>query len=373
MKRYIVAILTVIGFMFSYFFGNIPICAAETTFSVKARLPEKQWDQKKTYFDLRVKPGEVENLEVEVQNYTDQEITVAVQTNNAVTTDDGVINYETTDPKLDETMSHPFSEMVEVDSEVTLAPNETKKVVAKVTVPKESFEGIILGGFQFTHQKELKKTDNKNKAIQTQVIGVQLSENDDPVKSEVNLMSVKAGQLNGSNMILATLQNPAPKILSNMVVTADVFKGTGTRKSIYHNRKENLNMAPNSTFDYGISTENQPFKAGKYTMKLLVEADGEQWELEEVFEIKTDEAKNFNAKMDKVARTNHSFIYITIGIFLLVFIIGGLLIWVMRQKQQQAKRKQPRKKTKRPTQRTKKLVNPRKGNPAKKKMNSREK
>lgn len=373
MKRYIGAILVVIGFMSSCFFGNIPTFAAETTFSVKAKLPEKQWDQKKTYFDLRVKPDEVENLEVEVQNYTDQEITVAVQANSAVTTDGGVINYEAADPKLDETMSHPFSEMVEVDSEVTLAPNETKKVVAKVTVPKESFDGIILGGLQFTHQKELKKTDNKNKANQTQMIGVQLSENDDPMKPEVNLMSVKAGQIDGSNTIFTTLQNPAPKILSNMVVTADVFKGTSTKKSLYHNRKENLNMAPNSTFDYEISTENQPFKAGKYTIKLLVEADGEQWELEEAFEIKSEEAKNFNAKMDKLTETNHSFIFIIISAFLLVFIIGGLLFLFVYQKRQQPKRQQLRKKTKRPTQRTKKLANPKKGNPTKKKIKSREK
>lgn len=367
MKRYISAILIVIGLISSCFLGNQITCAAETNFSAKAILPEKQWDQKKTYFDLRVKPGEVEHLEVEVKNYTDKEITVAVQANSAVTTDGGIIDYETTNPEMDETMSHPFSEIVEVDSEVTLAPNETKKVSAKVTVPEESFNGIILGGLQFTQQKELKKKDNKNKANQTQVIGVQLSENDDPIKPEINLMTVKAGQIDGNNMILAKLQNPAPKIISNMVVTADVFKGNRTKKPLYHNRKENLNMAPNSTFDYGILTENQPFKAGKYTMKLLVEADGEKWELEEVFDIKSDEAKSFNAKMNKVAGTNHSFIYLIIGALLLIVIIGGLLFWFMRQKPQRPKRKQPRKKMKRATQRTKKPLNPKKRNPVKKK------
>lgn len=356
MKRYLGIFLVMIGFISSNFLTNIPTFAKETSFSVKAKIPAKQWDQKKTYFDLRVTPGEVEKLEVELRNNTDGEVKVAIQANSAVTADGGVIDYETTESELDETMTYPFSEMVEVDSEVTLAPKETKTIAAKVTVPEESFDGIILGSLHFTEMKETKASKTKKETILSQVVGVQLSENDHEVTTKLDLIQAKAGQIDNRNVVLAAIQNPTPKILSNMVVTADVFKGNSKKKPIYHNKKENLNMAPNSTFDYSISTEDQAFKAGKYTMKMTVEVDGEKLDLEQKFEIKKDEGDQFNAEMIQVEKTTHLMAFIISGVLLVTGIIAGVVFWLARQKQQQ-KRKQTRKKGKRPIKRTKKTTN----------------
>lgn len=356
MKRYLGIILVLIGFISINFLMTIPTFAKETSFSVKAKIPAKQWDQKKTYFDLRVTPGEVEKLEVELRNNTDAEVKVGIQANSAVTVDGGVIDYEATDSELDETMEYPFSEMVEVDSEVTLAPKETKTIAAKLTVPEESFDGIILGSLYFTEMKETKSSKTKNETILSQVIGVQLSENDHEVTTELDLIKAKAGQIDNRNVVLATVQNPTPKILSNMVVTADVFKGNNKKKPIYHNKKENLNMAPNSTFDYSVSTEDQAFKAGNYVMKMTIEVDGEKLELEQKFEIKKEEADQLNAEMIQVEQPTHLLAFVIIGFLVLICIIAGVAFWLARQKQQQ-KIKQVRKKGKRPIKRTKKPAN----------------
>lgn len=62
-------------------------------------------------------------------------------------------------------------------------------------------------------------------------------------------------------------------------------------------------MAPNSNFDYGIDWNNQPLRAGNYTVKALIEnhaIDGEpselnqKWEFEETFSITKKEAKKIN-------------------------------------------------------------------------------
>lgn len=355
MKRYLGIILVMIGFISSNFLTNIPTFAKETSFLVKAKIPAKQWDQKKKYFDLRVTSGEVEKLEVELRNNTDDEVKVAIQANSAVTADGGVIDYETTDSELDETMTYPFSEMVEVDSEVTLAPKETKTIAAKVTVPEESFDGIILGSLYFTEIKEMKSSKTKKETILSQVVGVQLSENDHEVTTKLDLIQAKAGQIDNRNVVLATLQNPTPKILSNMVVTADVFKGNNKKKPIYHNKKENLNMAPNSTFDYSISTEDQAFKAGKYTMKMTVEVDGEKLDLEQKFDIKKDEADQFNAKMIQVEKNKHLLVFVISGVFLVACIIVSVVFWLASQKQQK-KRRQVRKKSKPKSQRRKRPI-----------------
>lgn len=355
MKRLIPAILTMIGFVAIGFAGGHDASAEEMSFSVEAKLPENQRDKTKTYFDLRVKPGEAQELEVELKNNTDKEVTVQNNANTAITNDNGVIDYGAVKPKLDKTLKYPFSTLAKVAPEVQLAPKETKILKVQVNVPTEAFNGIILGGLHFT-QKEDKADGNKETGVQIEnkfayVIGVRLSENDDDVKPELQLTDAKAGQRNYRNNVLGTLQNPTTRILGNMTVTADVYAINNQDAPVYHNKQENLNMAPNSSFDYGIPTANKPFKAGKYILKMSVEAAGEKWDFEKEFEIKEDEAKKLNDEAVELAEEANDYtLYFIIGGAVLGVVIIGLIIWMLRQRkkhQEELRRQEARKKAKR--------------------------
>lgn len=369
MKRLIPALLTIMGFISIGIGGNQLASAEEMNFSVEAKIPENQVDKTKTYFDLRVKPGEVEELEVELKNNTDKDVTVVTNSNTAITNDNGVIDYGTVDPKLDKTLKFPFSKISKVDPEIKLAPKETKTIKVQVDVPAESFNGIILGGLHFS-QKDEEAGGTKESGVQIEnkfayVIGVRLSENDEPVTPDLQLTDAKAGQRNYRNTVLGTLQNPTTRILGNMTVTADVFASGNKETPIYHNKQENLNMAPNSSFDYGISTANKPFRAGKYVLKMTAEAAGEKWEFEKEFEIKDDEAKKFNEEAVELAEEQNDYMmYIIIGGAILLVVIIGLIIWMIRQRKkhlEELRRQEARKKAKRIRKNNTKGSNSKKG------------
>lgn len=332
--------------------GSQVASAAEMSFSVEAKLPENQVDKNKTYFDLRVKPGEKQELNVELQNNKDEVVTVEIHANTAITNNNGVIDYGEIKPKLDQSLKNPFAKIAKVDSEVALQPKEKKMVTIPVEIPTDPFAGILLGGLHFT-QKEAGKAEKAQAGMQIEnkfayVIGVRLSENDEPVSSDLNLLKVAAGQRNYRNVIIADLQNPMPRILGDMVVTADVYAQKDLKTALYHSKQENLNMAPNSNFGYGIKMNNKAFKAGKYLLKMTVEADGKTWPFEQEFEIKEDEAKKFNDEAVELEEEPTSYLlYIIIGGIVLGLIIVGLIIWMVVQKrkhQAEIKRKARNKK-----------------------------
>ncbi|MEN2666160.1 WxL protein peptidoglycan domain-containing protein [Listeria aquatica] len=47
-----------------------PAAAAEMNFAVQAIIPGNQIDKSQTYFDLRMKPGQKQDIEVELRNDT---------------------------------------------------------------------------------------------------------------------------------------------------------------------------------------------------------------------------------------------------------------------------------------------------------------
>ncbi|WP_207695736.1 hypothetical protein DOK67_0001559 [Enterococcus sp. DIV0212c] len=345
MNKYIKSMIVIMSIMVMYVLGTEAVSAEEMNFSVEAQLPENQLDKNKTYFDLRVSPDTKEELKVEIKNNKDEEVTVQIQANTAITNDNGVIDYGEAKPKLDKSLETPFASIAKVDPEVVLAPKEKKIVTIPVEIPKESFNGIILGGLYFT-QKETGKEEKAEAGMQIEnkfayVVGVRLSENDEEVESNLNLLDVAAGQRNYRNVVVATLQNPMPRILGQMTVKAQVFAENDLKTAIFTTNQENLNMAPNSNFGYGIKMANKAFKPGKYVMKMTVEADGKTWPFEKAFEITADEAKKFNDEaVDLVEEPNDYLIYIIIGGVILVVIIIGLISWMVYQKRKkEAERK----------------------------------
>ncbi len=342
MRRLIGIVVMMMSMTGIYLAGSQLALAEEMSFSVEAKLPDNQRDKSKTYFDVRVQPGKDQELAVELKNNTDEEVTVLIQTNTAITNMNGIIDYGVTEPKLNATLASAFSDIAKVEPEVTLAAKEVKKINVNVSVPPTAFSGIILGGLHFSEKE--KEGDKKAEAgVQIEnkfayVIGVRLSENDEPVESDLELLAAKAGQRNFRNTILASLQNPTPRIIGDMKVTADVYAANNLEAPIFHSTQQDLNMAPNSDFDYGIEMSNKAYKAGKYVLKMLVEADGKSWNFEKKFEIKADEAKKFNDKAVELAEeSNDNLLYIIIGGVVLGVVILILVIWIIKQKKDQAK------------------------------------
>ena len=347
MKRFNKMMWVLVSFILVVFsnLGTLSVSAEEMGFSVKAIPSEHQRDKKQTYFDLRVEPGRTEELEVEIQNNTDKEITVLVNANTAITNDNGVIDYSQKELEKDTSLVHNFSELTKVEPEIKLAGKEVKTIKISIAVPKESFDGIILGGLHFSQKiDEKEKSDDTGVQVENRfsyVIGVRLSETDEALKPNINLLEVGAGQKNYRNTILAKIQNDQSILLNGIEVEAYVYEAKNTKDAIYYNKETDLEMAPNSSFSFGISTNNNAFKTGKYILKMTVKAKEEEFKFEKEFEIKSNEAQKLNDEaVELVEVSNDSWQkYLIIIIAILVVIIVAMFAYLLSKKKKTKKKK----------------------------------
>lgn len=269
-------------------------------FTMEARLPENQIDQSKTYFDLRVQPGQVQDIQVDLVNLTQQELTLQIYATTAVTNNNGVIDYTIVDPKRNETLKYPFSEIAQVvNPEVVLAEKEQKTVNIQLTIPEETFSGVILGGIFVTPQ-EKEGNQKATKQVTTQqsmVKGVCLSENDEAVEPKLEFLQAQAGQIGYRNVFQAILQNPQPIILDNLDIKASVYKKGNMNQAVYENESNGLKMAPNSSFNYAVPLNSALFVPGNYVMKLKAVSGEQEWEFEQPLNVTVVEAEKFNQQI----------------------------------------------------------------------------
>ncbi len=96
--------------------------ASELNFSVNAVIPDNQIDKEKSYFDLKVTPGEKQKLKVKLRNTTDKEIVINPHIQSAKTNKNGVIDYTPNKIKKDDTLKIAMEDVAKVPEEVTVPP-----------------------------------------------------------------------------------------------------------------------------------------------------------------------------------------------------------------------------------------------------------
>ncbi|MBC1501333.1 DUF916 and DUF3324 domain-containing protein [Listeria weihenstephanensis] len=313
-KSVLLMIVTSVIFGATFIHTEI-VQAVKTNFSVSAIIPDNQIDKSKTYFDLRVEPGQVQVLEVLLSNGRDDPLTVETSARTATTNNKGLVDYDNTAIKKDETLRYPFSEMAELPKEVTIPARQSKTLKVKVTTPSKPFSGVILGGIHISEKDTQIKRDY--------IVGVIISENSAEVKADMKLNGIKLAQDNHRNVLKVNVQNPKPMILPNLAVDAHVYR-EGSEKLLYETKEYGLRMAPNSNFDFSINWNNQRFQPGKYRLKMVMASDNRIWKWEEPFEITSDVAAKLNDTAT-LTESNDTIWYI-IGVSV-VILLGIVYVW----------------------------------------------
>ncbi|ALS00767.1 cell surface protein [Enterococcus silesiacus] len=313
-------------------------------FSVTAVIPENQIDKTKTYFDLKMKPGQVQELEVLMNNPLDKEVTVENYANTAITNDNGIVDYSNSDPTLDKTLKAPFSIISEVEKESTIPAKSSKTLKVKVTMPDEELDGVILGGLHFTEKEDKTKENKDNSGVQIKnrfafAIGVLIRENDNVIKPDLLLGKIQPSQVNYRNVLKANIQNTQPVIIQKLEVDARVTK-KGSKETLFEQKKPGIRMAPNSNFNFGTSWENEEFKAGKYTLHMNVSNGSEKWKWSKDFEISQKDAKKLNEQAVelKVDPTNWYIFGGVAAAVLLMIITFAFSQYISKKKQQKRKK-----------------------------------
>ncbi|MHA3066955.1 DUF916 and DUF3324 domain-containing protein [Lacticaseibacillus saniviri] len=314
-----------LGLMMSLMIGGTTqVHAAGAGFTVKAHTPETQIDKTASYFDIKVTPGQPQQLAVDVRNLTDEPITLVVSPHDAFTNGNGVIEYSKDKAPLDSTAKVKFSQMMSDKQTVTLGEQEQKTLTFTMTPPTTSFSGTVLGGFYVTPKAKDDEKQESGISIQNNfamVIGARLREKTDMLLPELKLGAVRAALHNQRTAIKANIRNVAPVLFGKMKVKATATK-VGEDKPTYQTAKENLAMAPHSNFDFTIDMKNKAYQAGEYVVKIVATSGKESWTLNKKLTITDDQAKRLNEKASGVAPTDWTWAYITAGVVLLLVAVG---------------------------------------------------
>ncbi|MGN8982308.1 DUF916 and DUF3324 domain-containing protein [Enterococcus villorum] len=311
--------------------------STDSAYSVSANIPEEQTNKDVSYFDLTVAPNDTRDLSIHLSNVGEKDSVFEIEINNAATNTNGVIDYNQSTFKKDASAKYTISDVLITDSkEVTVKAGEAKDVHFHLKMPKETFDGILLGGIHVS------KKDNQSEKVSgtairnkyAYVVGVELRNNSNPVTPDLKLLSVKAGLQNSYATIFAHLQNPTPTIISQVHTKAVITKN-GSSKVLYSAEKDNMSIAPNTNFNFPISLDKKKMDAGTYTLTMDATEGKTQkkWHLTKTFTIKSDKAKKINkeAVIEEKESISYLSIIIGVGIFLLG-IIAFLSYKLFKQK-----------------------------------------
>ena len=313
------------------------VSASQLNFGVKIELPENQKDTQKSYFDLEVKANQKQTIFIELTNTTNRDVTLEPKINEAKTNNNGNVQYDQNTIKRDVNLKKAITDYAKVQNEIVIPSKDKVRLPIEIEVPKEGFEGILLGGILLQQKdSELEHTHGtKEKAgiknSYAYLVALKLTEKKQNIKPELRLNKVQANQKNYRNVITANLQNKTPILLNQLQVKAKIFKN---EKLIYSHEQKDMQMAPISNFDFAIPLKGEALKAGKYKLELDAKSFENTWHFIKNFEIKPDEAKQLNS-IDVTLKKNNNCLFIVIGIFILM--LGVLSVFILKKKRTENK------------------------------------
>lgn len=363
MKHLIKFLVAVIVTVMLGLTGIMHISANQLTFSVEPVLPSNQVDSKVGYFNIKLTPGQSQDLVLKYTNNTKKPITVNGSVSPAKTNTNGVVDYNAPKIKNDSTLVYDVSKLVELPKEVALKAGETKEITVHVTMPNKAFKGIIAGGLTFNdaakdkENQSGKSTGMSIKNIYSFQIGLLMRQSTEAAFSDsqiqangLKLNTVKAGQLNYRNVVYANLQNPLSVYGNQMVVDAQISKSRSSQ-ILYSMAKGGIQMAPNSNFNFPIALgSGVRIKPGKYHLKLkaysLYDNNGQyktnvinnkiqsfryRWVFDKEFVITSDQAQEYNKADVTIKKINWLFwILLAVGILLLLALF--FLLWFLKRR-----------------------------------------
>lgn len=278
--------------------------SSEVGFSVKAVLPENQNDTGVSYFDLRMVPGQEQDLVVQVVNSGDATIEIEVEAISASTNENGVIDYQTIDMH-DETLETPFSDIASVqDSSVlTIAAHSSKSAVIHVVMPQKQYDGTVLGGLVFSKRdadasssetmEQESESDITIKNVYSYVIGVKLTETDVVVSPDFEAVVAAPELTNYRVGVTHHIRNKEAAIAKDVTMDIEIYQQGGDT-TIQTAHEDDISMAPNSVIPYAIPWDG-PLDPGSYVSHVTMTMEDRQWEFDMPFEVSASMAASINS------------------------------------------------------------------------------
>ena len=321
-------------------------------FDVTPVLPSNQIGNIGSYFNLQVHPDDKEDLTVRIHNKSDKPIIVEIDAANALNTQNGGIDYTALDKTTYSSFVDPtyaLKNNIKTPNEVTLQANEIKDIPITVTVPNKK-EGTVLGGILFS-QKNQNDSSNKssskgvtilNKTVFSIAIYLHItnSTNGNIVLNKPQLSFLPSGIL-----LLINLDNNIPSVANNISGNYQVYDPD--IKKVFEGSFSDLKLAPKTSLSYPVFWNSETIKPGVYHLKINLNINGQYMENNQTFDVKSNDLTTYKKKVDHLSPTidtstkqtvnknnnNPSlWMYISIGLFVVLLFVILLLILLKRKK-----------------------------------------
>lgn len=328
--------------------------AGVTGFTYEAIKPDNQVNTKVGYFDLRMKPGQEQTVQVNLKNPGDEEITIDISLNGAKTNMNGVLEYGPTDLENDASLKYDFVDLVKGPESVTIPAKSEKNLDLKITMPDVSYDGVIVGGIQLQQQTDDEEQQTSGTGIINKyayLIAMVLSENDKKVEPELELNKVYPELNNFRNTIFVNYSNVTATFVDDMATEVQIMKKDND-KVLYETKKTGMRMAPNTMIDFPVSMEGDRMEPGDYRALITVISGEREWKWEQDFKITDEDADKFNNQdVDLTNEDGINWIFVAaiiggvLAAAVIIFIIIRIIVKKKEAKKKQAKKSAAKKKT----------------------------
>jgi len=266
----------------------ITASANQAGFSISPNFPENQYPGSTGFFDLRVIPGQCQEISINIINSGDEDMTVEINLFTAGTNRNGIVDY-TTEAIADKTMAFPFSQIASspAQDEVIIPAGHQTTVPIFIDIPEDGFDGIILGSIHVLRGISEEERTQAGMFVNrfAQVIIVRLQENYNPVPVDFILGDVGLETLYHSAAIVSEIRNPKPRLTMGAVINAQVYP-VGQDTAIFAINDMKADFAPNSVLRLSmIDRAGYGISAGDYIARYQIEHNGEIWGFEREFTI----------------------------------------------------------------------------------------
>lgn len=334
LKKYLALLSLIAGFSCLEVYCATSTLASELSYTVETILPDNQVDKTQSYFDLKMEPNQKQELKIHMRNDTDRVVKIAPVISPATTNLNGVVEYGPAETKLNDTAPYNIQNIVKSSTEeITIPSHSSVDYRLEVSMPPKSYDGIVAGGIYFEEKnKPTEKTGQKaGLALENRfsyVVAILLRETEKTVIPELTLGKIEPTQVNSRNTITTELNNGRSVYINELKVETDI-KVKNEKKILYKSSKKAMQIAPNTTLNYPTSLEGQKLKPGVYTMHVVATSGKYRWEFNKDFTISGEQARELNRK-DVTIQNDNSWIYILIGVILLI--LSGIILLILRKR-----------------------------------------
>jgi len=269
---------------------------ASMGFSITPHFPENQHSSS-GFYDLRITPGQEQDIIVTITNPTDIEIAVGVEAFTVSTARSGTVDYSNARIN-DETLPYSISELITIpEPRVVIPANSQREVTLRLSAPNESFDGILLGSLRFLREPTESELEAAGAIINryAHAMAIRLSMNDTELAADFALGEVTSQITNARASIIVDVRNPVARMTRGVKAEARIFELDSNQEIFFYTLDE-VDFAPNSVFPFTmVDRAGYGISAGMYRAEITLEYQGQTWKFDQEFEIAPTQAATVNS------------------------------------------------------------------------------